>query len=281
MGIRTYKPTSAGRRNASVSDFAELTPGSEVPKNLRLRKKKTGGRNNQGKITVRHRGGGQSSIIAWSTFVGTRTVSLARSTRFSTIRIAPVGLLWSFMLTAKNGTSLLRMAWRLVRRCWVAQRHRRKLATVCRFLRFLSVPRSTTSSCSLVVAGGCVGQPAPVRSCSPARRDGRSWHCPRAKSGECRLRVGPQWGNSATASTWILCLARLDASVGWASGLTFAARRWIRLIIRMVVVRAAIRVVATRWAPPEKCEGWQHSEASEAIRCRDRAAAQEQAVWAA
>lgn len=58
MGIRTYKPTSAGRRNASVSDFAELTPGSEVPKNLRLRKKKTGGRNNQGKITVRHRGGG-------------------------------------------------------------------------------------------------------------------------------------------------------------------------------------------------------------------------------
>ena len=58
MGIRTYKPTSAGRRNASVSDFAELTPGGEVPKNLRLRKKKTGGRNNQGKITVRHRGGG-------------------------------------------------------------------------------------------------------------------------------------------------------------------------------------------------------------------------------
>ncbi|NBP79348.1 50S ribosomal protein L2 [bacterium] len=58
MGIRTYKPTSAGRRNASVCDFAELTPGSEVPKKLRLRKKKTGGRNNQGKVTARHRGGG-------------------------------------------------------------------------------------------------------------------------------------------------------------------------------------------------------------------------------
>jgi large subunit ribosomal protein L2 len=28
MGIRKYKPTSAGRRNASVSDFAELTPGA-------------------------------------------------------------------------------------------------------------------------------------------------------------------------------------------------------------------------------------------------------------
>ena len=58
MGIRIYKPTSAGRRTASVSDFAELTPGASVPKNLRVRKKKTGGRNNQGKITSRHRGGG-------------------------------------------------------------------------------------------------------------------------------------------------------------------------------------------------------------------------------
>ncbi len=58
MGIRIYKPTSAGRRTASVSDFAELTPGAGVPKNLRVRKKKTGGRNNQGKITARHRGGG-------------------------------------------------------------------------------------------------------------------------------------------------------------------------------------------------------------------------------
>ena len=58
MGIRIYKPTSAGRRTASVSDFAELTPAAEVPKQLRVRKKKTGGRNNQGKITARHRGGG-------------------------------------------------------------------------------------------------------------------------------------------------------------------------------------------------------------------------------
>jgi large subunit ribosomal protein L2 len=58
MGIRTYNPTSPGRRGASVSDFAELTPGASVPKGLRLRKRKTGGRNNQGKITARHRGGG-------------------------------------------------------------------------------------------------------------------------------------------------------------------------------------------------------------------------------
>ncbi|MCB1149895.1 MAG: 50S ribosomal protein L2, partial [Chlamydiia bacterium] len=53
-----YKPTSAGRRNASVSDFAELTPGAKPEKSLLRPLTKTGGRNNQGKITARHRGGG-------------------------------------------------------------------------------------------------------------------------------------------------------------------------------------------------------------------------------
>jgi large subunit ribosomal protein L2 len=58
MGLRQYKPTSPGRRGASVSDFAELTPGAKPEKSLLRPLKKTGGRNNQGKITVRHRGGG-------------------------------------------------------------------------------------------------------------------------------------------------------------------------------------------------------------------------------
>ena len=58
MGIRKYKPVTAGRRNATVSDFKELTKGSKPVKKLLRPKKKTGGRNNQGKITARHRGGG-------------------------------------------------------------------------------------------------------------------------------------------------------------------------------------------------------------------------------
>jgi large subunit ribosomal protein L2 len=58
MGIRKYKPTSAGRRHASVSDFAELTPGAKPEKSLLRPKPKKGGRNNQGVITARHRGGG-------------------------------------------------------------------------------------------------------------------------------------------------------------------------------------------------------------------------------
>src|SRR6187455_1023963 len=58
MGIREYNPVTAGRRGASVSDFAELTPGARPEKALLRRLKKKGGRNNQGKITARHRGGG-------------------------------------------------------------------------------------------------------------------------------------------------------------------------------------------------------------------------------
>jgi large subunit ribosomal protein L2 len=58
MGIRKYKPTSAGRRGATVSDFASLTPGAKPNKRLMRPLNKKGGRNNQGKITCRHRGGG-------------------------------------------------------------------------------------------------------------------------------------------------------------------------------------------------------------------------------
>src|SRR6476660_8641524 len=58
MGIRRYNPTTPGRRGATVSDFAELTPGATPEKTLLVPKRKTGGRNNQGRITARHRGGG-------------------------------------------------------------------------------------------------------------------------------------------------------------------------------------------------------------------------------
>ena len=58
MGIRRYKPTSPGRRGATVSDFADLTPNAKPEKKLLRPLSKKGGRNNQGKITVRHRGGG-------------------------------------------------------------------------------------------------------------------------------------------------------------------------------------------------------------------------------
>jgi large subunit ribosomal protein L2 len=57
MAIRKYKPTTPGRRGASVADFAELTR-ARAEKSLLVPNPKTGGRNNSGKITTRHIGGG-------------------------------------------------------------------------------------------------------------------------------------------------------------------------------------------------------------------------------
>ncbi len=63
MGIRQYKPTTPGRRGASVSDFAEITDRKKKPeKSLLKRLNKKSGRNFQGKITVRHRGGGHKRM---------------------------------------------------------------------------------------------------------------------------------------------------------------------------------------------------------------------------
>ena len=57
MAIRKYKPTTPGRRGSSVADFAEITR-STPEKSLLRPLSKTGGRNNQGRITTRHIGGG-------------------------------------------------------------------------------------------------------------------------------------------------------------------------------------------------------------------------------
>ncbi len=67
MGIREYKPTSAGRRGATTSDFREVT--KHVPhKPLTEAQRKSGGRNNVGRLSVRHIGGGNRRryrVIDW------------------------------------------------------------------------------------------------------------------------------------------------------------------------------------------------------------------------
>ncbi len=58
MPVKVYKPTSPGRRNMSVSDFAEITRGKPERSLTKGLVKKTGGRNSNGRITSYHRGGG-------------------------------------------------------------------------------------------------------------------------------------------------------------------------------------------------------------------------------
>ena len=68
MPLKVYRPTSPGRRGMSVSTFEELTPGKKPEPSLLEPLRKTGGRNNTGRMTVRHRGGGHKRmyrIIDW------------------------------------------------------------------------------------------------------------------------------------------------------------------------------------------------------------------------
>ena len=57
MALKKYKPTSPGRRFMSVSTFEEVTK-TEPEKSLLEPLTRKGGRNNQGRITTRHQGGG-------------------------------------------------------------------------------------------------------------------------------------------------------------------------------------------------------------------------------
>ena len=61
MAVKTFKPYSAGRRFMTVSSFDEITT-DKPEKSLTVRLTKTGGRNQQGKLTVRHRGGGHKRL---------------------------------------------------------------------------------------------------------------------------------------------------------------------------------------------------------------------------
>tara|TARA_B100000683_G_scaffold113488_1_gene111653 strand:+ start:430 stop:1257 length:828 start_codon:yes stop_codon:yes gene_type:complete len=58
MGVRKLKPTTPGQRFKVVNDFDALTTGNNPEKSLITKKGKSGGRNNTGKMTMRHMGGG-------------------------------------------------------------------------------------------------------------------------------------------------------------------------------------------------------------------------------
>lgn len=58
MGLKRFKPTSAGRRFMIISDFSDIDKNAKPEKSLIAPLKKSGGRNHHGRITVRFRGGG-------------------------------------------------------------------------------------------------------------------------------------------------------------------------------------------------------------------------------
>ena len=74
MAVRVYKRNTSARRGMSVNAFEEITK-KKPEKSLILKRKQKAGRNNQGKITVRHRGGGAKRALRIVDFSQTKLES--------------------------------------------------------------------------------------------------------------------------------------------------------------------------------------------------------------
>lgn len=108
MAIRTYNPTTPGQRGMTTQDFDSITTKKPL-KSLLVIKKKTTGRNNQGRITTRHRGGGVKRYYRKINFklpVGTSAVveqieyDPNRSARIARIKDSDGG--YHYILAAKG-----------------------------------------------------------------------------------------------------------------------------------------------------------------------------------
>jgi len=124
MGIKKFKPTTDSLRWTVISDFEELTK-SRPEKKLLLPLKRTGGRNNRGRITSRHRGGGHKKMLRIIDFkrdkldMPAKVVAIEydpnRSSRIALVKyadqevryiVAPVGLAVNDEIVSSNSAEI-------------------------------------------------------------------------------------------------------------------------------------------------------------------------------
>ena len=148
MAIRKYKPTTPGRRGSSVADFAEITR-STPEKSLLRPLSKTGGRNNQGRITTRHIGGGHKRQYRVIDFRRNDKDGVQRQGRAHRVRPEPHGAHRAAALRRRH-QALHPRAEQAARRATSSSRARAPTsspATTCRCATSPPVPSCTPSSC--------------------------------------------------------------------------------------------------------------------------------------
>lgn len=101
MAVKIYKPTSAGRRIHSVTDYSVLSPKKKALKSLVFYKSTTAGRNNSGKITVRHRGGGYRQKVRIVDFARTDKKNIPATVK--TLEYDPTRTAFISLLAYKDG----------------------------------------------------------------------------------------------------------------------------------------------------------------------------------
>ncbi|MCM8816423.1 MAG: 50S ribosomal protein L2 [Candidatus Omnitrophica bacterium] len=92
MPLRKLKPVTSSQRHAVIPDYSEITK-QEPEKSLVVGKRKTGGRNNTGRITVRHRGGGHKKLYRIIDFKGRAGQAKVLSIEYDPNRTANIALI--------------------------------------------------------------------------------------------------------------------------------------------------------------------------------------------
>ncbi len=223
MPLRSYKPTSAGRRFMTRSTFEEITT-KEPYKPLLESQKRGSGRNNQGRLTVRHRGGGEKQHYRIIDFKRDKFGVPAKlaTIEYDPNRSARIGLLHyadgekRYMLLP-NG---LKVGDVVVAGVEVEAR-------VGNALPLANIPLGTTiHNVELVPGQGRTDRP--IRrsrrpSCSPKRATTPRSDCPPARFVASRCAAWPPSARSPTSSTRTRAWARPGARGTWASGPKSAA----------------------------------------------------------
>ena len=108
MAVKKVKPVSNARRNYSKYTFEELTKGKAPEKRLLKKKKEKAGRNSQGKLTVRHRGGGHKRKLRIVDF--DRTAKLNIEGTVTSIEYDPNRSAYIILVTYKDGDKRYHLA---------------------------------------------------------------------------------------------------------------------------------------------------------------------------
>ena len=194
MALRKRKPTSPGRRFQTVSDFAEITKDTPE-KSLLAKKRGTGGRNNHGRKTSRHRGGGHKQRY--------RVVDFRRNkdgveAKVVAIEYDPNRTCRILLLHYARRREVLHprpaRACRSATACSRARARRSGPATPCRCATSPSARPSTTSSCGRAAAARWPARPARRCSSSPRKATSPPCGCRRTEMRrvpiDCRATVG-------------------------------------------------------------------------------------------
>ena len=199
MAIRKYKPTTPGRRGSSVADFVEITR-TTPEKSLTRPLPKKGGRNNQGRITTRHQGGGHKRayrIIDFRRYDKDGVPAKVAHIEYDPNRTARIALLHyadgekRYIIAPKDLTQGTRSS--------RAPTPTSSPATTCRCATSRSVPPSTAWSCGPAAARRSPAPPASAPSWSPRRARAPRCGCRPARCGSSTCAAAPPIGEVGNA----------------------------------------------------------------------------------